>query len=430
MIKAELTQRTLPAEQLSNHPPPIEVKYRRLDSLRPDPDNPRSHSASQIRRLAKAIDRFGFLGPIVVDKDCKIILGEGRWRAAQLLEFEQVPTIQITHLSTEECQALMIADNRLPELGSWNEPQLGKLLKRLVQGGLQLDVELTGFDMAEIDLRIGALDLDVGQNAPEFVPDIAVGDPISKPGDLWQLGRHRVLCADALDGNSYVRLMSGKRAAMVFTDPPYNVRIDGHATGNGKVRHREFAMASGEMDPVQFVNFLSSYMRLVILHSTDGALHFHCMDWRHTHELLSAALELYAELKNICVWVKHSAGLGSLYRSQHEFVFVFKNGKDKHRNNVQLGRFGRNRTNVWSYPGVNVFGRGTEDGNLLALHPTVKPIALIADAVLDCSARGDVILDPFLGSGSTLLAAERIGRCCYGIEIDPLYVDTIIRRYQ
>jgi len=224
--------------------------------------------------------------------------------------------------------------------------------------------------------------------------------------------------------------MQGASASVVFTDPPYNVPIAGHVSGKGRVRHREFAMASGEMTSAQFVRFLATALELLAKHSATGSLHYICIDWRHQYELLTPALGIYAKLQNLCVWIKDSAGMGSFYRSQHELVVVFKNGRTPHRNNVELGRHGRNRSNVWHYPSLNNFGRAGEEGNLAALHPTVKPVALIADAILDCSARGDLVLDPFLGSGSTLLAAERVGRTCRGIELDPLYVDAAIRRWQ
>jgi hypothetical protein len=216
----------------------------------------------------------------------------------------------------------------------------------------------------------------------------------------------------------------------VFTDPPYNVPIDGHASGLGSIRHRDFVMAAGEMGEKEFTTFLTEACSLLASNSVEGSIHFLCMDWRHLRQLLAAGGEVYSELKNICVWVKHNAGMGSFYRSQHELVCVFKHGRGAHRNNVQLGQYGRHRTNVWSYPGVNSFGRGTEEGNLLALHPTVKPVAMVADAILDCSARGDIVLVPFMGSGTTVMAAERVGRRCYGMELNPLYVDTTIRRWQ
>ena len=217
---------------------------------------------------------------------------------------------------------------------------------------------------------------------------------------------------------------------MIFTDPPYNVPIEGHVSGLGSIHHREFAMACGEMNEAQFTRFLTDVCGLAARHSRDGAIHFVCMDWRHLGELLAAGTRIYSELKNICVWVKHNAGMGSLYRSQHELVLVFKHGRAAHHNNIELGRFGRHRSNVWEYAGANSFGRATEDGNLLALHPTVKPVAMVADAILDCSARGDIILDPFLGSGTTLIAAERTGRRCHGVELDAGYLDTAIRRWQ
>jgi DNA methylase len=224
--------------------------------------------------------------------------------------------------------------------------------------------------------------------------------------------------------------MDGEQGAMVFADSLYNVAIDGHASGLGHIRHRDFVMACGEMDEAQFIDFLTRSFTLLARHSIDGAIHFACMDWRHAAELMAAGRNVYTELKNICVWVKHNAGMGSFYRSQHELVFVFKHGRGPHRNNVQLGRHGRHRSNVWPYRGANSFGRGTDEGNLLALHPTVKPVAMVADAILDCSGRGEVVLDGFLGSGTTIIAAERTGRRCFGLEIDPVYVDTIIRRWQ
>ena len=254
--------------------------------------------------------------------------------------------------------------------------------------------------------------------------------PISKPGDLWSLGDHRLYCGNALDAAAYKTLMHGRRASVGFTDPPYNVKIDGHASGLGNTHHREFAMASGEMNEAEFTSFLTIACTQLARNSVSGAVHFICTDWRHMGELSAAGRASFSELLNVCVWCKTNAGMGSLYRSQHELIFVFKSGRGRHRNNVQLGKFGRNRTNVWSYPGANSFGRGSDEGNLLELHPTVKPIRLVADALLDCSARGDVVLDPFLGSGTTLIAAEKVGRVCGGIEIDPLYVDTAVRRWQ
>ena len=225
-------------------------------------------------------------------------------------------------------------------------------------------------------------------------------------------------------------MLGTKRAGEVFVDPPYNVAINGNVSGNGSIRHREFQMASGEMTEFEFISFLTASLKLLARYSATGSVHFICMDWRHAGDLIAAGREVYESLLNICVWVKNNGGMGSFYRSRHELVFVFRNGKGRHRNNVQLGRYGRNRTNVWEYPAVNTLSKTGDEGNLLALHPTVKPVALVADALLDCSARGELVLDAFLGSGSTLIAAERTGRCCYGIELDPIYVDTAVKRWE
>jgi DNA modification methylase len=298
---------------------------------------------------------------------------------------------------------------------------------------LDFSLEATGFEMGEIDFRIEGLDTDGDSGKPDpadAVPEVPAGDPVSQTGDLWLLGSHRLLCGNALEEASLVTLMDGRRAAVVFTDPPYNVPIDGHVTGHGAVKHREFAMATGEMTTVEFTTFLTQALERLAAHSEDGSIHYVCMDWRHLGEVLAAGTQVYTEFKNLCVWAKDNAGMGSFYRSQHELVLVFKKGREAHRNNIQLGQHGRNRSNVWRYPGVNSFGRTTEEGNLLALHPTVKPVALVADALLDSSCRGEIVLDTFLGSGTTLMAAERVGRVCHGLELDPIYVDTAIRRWQ
>jgi DNA modification methylase len=270
-----------------------------------------------------------------------------------------------------------------------------------------------------------------GQEDPaDALPEIPENLRVSRSGEVWVLGRNQILCGNALNGSSYKTLLGDSRAAMIFTDPPYNVPIVGHATGLGRIQHQDFKMASGEMSESEFTEFLTQALAHLAEQSSDGALHFICMDWRHMGELLAAGRRVYSELKNLCVWTKDNAGMGSLYRSQHELVFVFKSGKGLHRNNVQLGQYGHYRSNVWQYPGVNSFSRKTEEGNLLELHPTVKPVALVADAIMDCSGRGDIVLDSFLGIGTTVIAAERTGRICYGIEIDPAYVDTAIRRWQ
>ena len=399
--------------------------------LRPNPQNPREHSDKQIKQLAKSIKSFGFVSPILIETNGRIVAGHGRLHAAKLLGLKEVPTISIRHLSDSQIRALIIADNRLAEQASWNEQLLGEQLKVLSEVELDFDLEATGFEVAEIDLLIEGLSpahtsqLDEADELPERSTV-----NVSAEGDLWLLGKHRVLYGSALDTRSYSTLLPTARASMIFTDPPFNVKISGHAGGLGTIQHREFQMASGEMSETQFTDFLTQVFNLLTRHGVEGSLHYVFMDWRHMREILEAGKAVYAGLKNLCVWVKDNGGMGSLYRSQHELVFVFKSGTVAHRNNIQLGQFGRYRTNVWTYPGVNSFARSTEEGNLLALHPTVKPVALVADAIMHVTARGDIVLDPFLGSGTTVIAAERTGRICYGLEIDPVYVDTIVRRWQ
>ena len=367
---------------------------------------------------------------MLIDAEGTVIAGHGRVLAATELGWSDVPTIAIEHLDAAQRRAFAIAHNRLTENSAWNDQLLAEQLKELSILDLDFDLEATGFDMGEIDLRIESL------NEKPAAPDPADQLPaiqdqaISRLADLWLLGRHRVLCGNALEQSAYANLMESAKAQLVFTDPPYNVPIQGHVSGHGSVQHREFPMASGEMSEVEFERFLLTCFQHLCAFSRPGSVHFICIDWRHLRELLGAGTGIYGSLSNCCVWVKSNGGMGSLYRSRHELIGVYKNGKTSHRNNVQLGRYGRNRTNVWTYPGISGFGRQGEEGNLFALHPTVKPVALVADAILDCSSRGDLVLDAFLGSGTTLIAAERTGRCCRGLELDPLYVDTIIRRWQ
>ena len=410
----------------------LEIVYRAIDELKPDPANARQHSKHQIRKLAHSIKTFGFIVPALVDAKRNVVAGHARVAGARAADLSEVPTICLDHLSPAQLRAFMIADNRLTELAEWNDRLLAQQLKDLSLLDLDFNLEVTGFEMAEIDLRIASLESppDADDDPADALPELSAGPPLSKNGDLWLLGRHRVLCGNALDIAAFTELMGEGRAAMVFADPPFNVAIDGHASGLGAIHHRPFPMASGEMDRAEFIAFLDSALHNLAAFSVDGSLHYICMDWRHVEDLLAAGRAAYDELKNLCVWVKDNGGMGSLYRSQHELIFVFKHGRNGHRNNVQLGRFGRNRSNVWHYPGVNSFARCGEEGNLLALHPTVKPVAMVADAILDCSARGEIVLDAFLGSGTTVIAAERTGRRCYGIELDPGYVDTIIRRWQ
>jgi DNA modification methylase len=408
----------------------ITVVIRKISELKLDPRNARVHTRRQIRRLARSIEAFDFNVPVLIDSAGNVIAGHCRILACQLLGWSEVPTICLDHLTEAQARAFKIADNRLTEISVWDDKLLGEQLKELSLLDLEFELETTGFDVGEIDLLIEGL-----QNVPEdadradALPDEDSKPQVSRAGDLWILGDHRIVCGSALDNAAYDVVMERSKAAMVFADPPYNVRIDGHAGGLGNIHHREFAMACGEMTEAEFTAFLNTAFSMASHYSTPGSLQFICMDWRHMSELLSAVRGIYAELKNVCVWVKDCAGMGSLYRSQHELVFVYRYGIARHRNNVQLGQYGRNRTNVWHYPSAKTLSRG-EEGNLLAAHPTVKAVAMVADAMMDCTARRDIVLDPFLGSGTTVIAAERTGRRCYGIEIDPVYVDVALRRWQ
>jgi DNA modification methylase len=409
----------------------IEVTYRELNEVKTSKKNPRRHSSTQIKRLIESVKTFGFVVPMIVDRNGEIIAGHARYEVARKLGLQRIPVVRLEHLTDAQVKALRIADNRLTDLSEWDDQILAETLQDLSCQDLDFDIEVTGFAMAEIDLRIEGLSEErTGQDAADEFP-VPNGDaPVSRHGDIWRCGRHLIMCADSRSDDAYERLLEGSKADMVFTDPPFNVSIQGHVSGKGKIRHREFAMASGELDKGAFTAFLKISCSLIARHCADGAIVFLCMDWRHIGELLEAGRGNFTELKNVCVWAKSNAGMGSLYRSQHELVFVYKAGTAPHQNNVELGKNGRNRSNVWNYPNITMFGRPSDEGYLAALHPTVKPVAMVADAILDCSARGDMVLDPFLGSGTSLIAAERVGRVCRGIEIDPLYVDTAIRRWQ
>jgi DNA modification methylase len=405
----------------------LQIEYLPLDQIRPDPTNPRVHRKRHVRQLAKSIEAFGFNAPILIDDEGQIVAGHGRHAAALLLSLLTVPTIGVGHLSPQQRRAYMVADNRLGDLSKWDGNALAGIMLELAEADLSFDVEAAGFSVGEIDLMVAAAEGDEGDR-DDAVPE--PGPVITQAGDLWELGDHAVLAGSALDEASYHALMGDEQADLVFSDPPYNVPIDGHVSGLGKVKHREFAQASGEMSEEEFIRFLTTALRLAARASRDGSLHYWAMDWRHQYELSVAARVVYDEQVNLCVWGKTAAGMGSLYRSQHELFAVWRKGKARHRNNVELGRFGRSRSNLWRYPGANSFGRSSDEGNLLELHPTVKPVALVGDAILDSTCRGDLVLDPFLGSGSTLIAAEKVGRRCRGIELDPAYVNTIIRRWQ
>lgn len=396
--------------------------------LQPDQANARMHKDRQIKALVKSIQSFGFNIPIAIDRAGQVVSGHARLEAAKKMGLDQVPVIYLDHLTPEQIKAFAIADNRLSEMSSWDEKLLAIQLKELSLVDLDFDLEATGFTVGEIDLYIEGL-TEPAEPVDETVPEAPEGPAVTQLGDLWLMGEHRLLCANAQEAESFEQLMANQVAGMVITDPPYNVKVHGHVGGKGKIRHREFAMASGEMSSEVFTQFLKTTFDLLVAHSKDGAVHTIFMDWRHLPDILAAGQTSYSALLNLCVWVKHQAGMGSLYRSQHELAMIYKSGTASHQNNIQLGRFGRYRSNVWQYGGIQAM-RHSEEGDLLAQHPTVKPVQMIADAILDCSRPYEIILDSFLGSGTTLLACTRVNRRCYGMELDPLYVDTAVRRWQ
>lgn len=400
-----------------------------IEDLSPAPNNPRTHSAKQIRQIAESIRRFGFTNPVLVDDGNRVLAGHGRVSAACELGMTTVPCIRLSDLSEAEKRAYVVADNKLALNAGWDVEILAGELQGLID--LEFDIAVTGFDMGEVDLLLTDAE-EASPKANSVEDEIPAPPPghlaLTQPGDLWRLGRHALLCGDAKDHADVAALMEEKMADMMFTDPPYNVPIHGHVSGLGRVQHREFAEGSGEMSEAGFTGFLQTSLSNAASFCRDGAIAFVCMDWRHLAEVLAAGREVFSELKNICVWAKTNGGMGTFYRSQHEMVFVWKKGSAPHTNTFGLGDKGRYRTNVWSYAGVNTFK--AERMEELTLHPTVKPVALVADAIRDVSHRNEVVLDVFGGSGSTLIAAEKTGRQARILEIDPAYCDAIVTRWQ
>lgn len=398
-----------------------------LNKLRQNKRNVRTHSKKQIEQIVSSFRQFGYASPIIVDEQYVILAGHGRYLAAQQLKLKELEIRVLSGLTETEKRAYALADNKIAANAGWDRPllaaELHDLAELLPQHGILLGD--LGFTEAEHESLLGDL-IDPEQD-PADVIKLSAATPVSRVGDLFVLGGHRLLCGDARKPAHYRKLMFRQTAAMVFTDPPYNQRIR-DIQGRGAIKHAEFVEASGDMSSVEFVGFLHDALELIAQHSAEGSIHYLCMDWRHSRELQQAADGVFSEQKNLVVWVKSNAGQGTFYRSQHELILVFKKGDKAHINNFELGQHGRYRSNVWSYPGANTFRAGRMEE--LAMHPTVKPVALVSDAMRDCSRRGDIVLDPFMGSGTTILAAERVGRRAYGMEIEPRYVDTAVRRWQ
>jgi DNA modification methylase len=417
------------ASAFATKPPcDYQINLKSPADLRPNPKSPRTHTRRKIRDLAEAIRSVGFVTPIIVDQTGMILAGHARWEAAKLLGLSNIPTICASAMRQEHLDIFMLGDNKFAERAGWDRAKLAVYLEdlQIKLEPLDLDLSLTGFEATEIDLLFA----DMGEERvePEDVLPPTAAPAVSRKGDLWLLGGHRLLCGDARSEDDFIRLMSGALADAVFTDPPYNVRVAGHVQGRGKIKHREFTFASGEMSDGEFRNFLSTCLSAAARASRDGAVHYICMDWRHIDALIEQGRKIYDAFLNLVVWNKTNPGQGSFYRSQHELIGVFRVGAGQHQNNVELGRHGRSRSNVWTYAGVSSFGPGRDEA--LAMHPTVKPVALVADALRDCTTKGNCVLDPFLGSGTTLIAAEKIGRRCYSLEYEPAFIDVAIRRWQ
>lgn len=397
--------------------------------LKPMAKTARRHPRKQIKKLARSIQHFGFVTPLLIDETNTLIAGHGCLEAAKLLELKKVPCIRVGHLDAASKEALALALNKLALESEWDELLLADVLRDMQLSNPVLDLTLTGFDTAEIDGLLNGLPLDdLEDPRDDALPVTDNNSVVTREGDLWQLGPGRLVCGDARSRETMTLLMGGEQARLCFTDPPYNVKVQGHISGLGKIEHPEFIMGFGEMTTAEFIRLLTDAFRntAAVLH--DGALIYVCMDWRHMHDLYQAVAPVFTSFENLITWVKHSGGMGSLYRSQHELIFIFKKGKAPHINNVDLGKHGRNRTNVWHYRGLSGFGKDRD--KLLAMHPTVKPVQMIADAILDVTNRNDIIVDTFGGSGSTLIAAHKTGRRGYLIELDPRYCDVTIRRWQ
>lgn len=397
------------------------IEMMRITDLTYNKRSGRTHSASKRRKLTASIREFGFIGVVIIDKHNNIIAGNAKCQAAQAAGCTEVPCIRYEFMSEAHRRAFVLTENALAADAGWDMDIVADELKFLLEANFEIG--LTGFSLADLDFSVGS---SASENDDRV--DLPANDakPVSLLGDLWLIGPHKIFCGDSRDMSSYDVLLGDERASMIISDPPYNVKIDGHVSGNGKVKHRPFAFASGEMSPPEFTMFLRSIFQCCAMFSVDGSIHYHFMDFRHMREMLDAGEGVYGKLKQLIVWNKGSGSLGAFYRSQHELVFCWKSGKAKHINNFMMGETGRLRTNIWDYKGASTFYKGRQQD--LSDHPTIKNLALVMDAILDVSHRGDIVLDPFCGSGTSVLAAHRTGRRGMSIEVDPIYVDTALRR--
>ncbi|SMQ69918.1 DNA modification methylase [Altererythrobacter xiamenensis] len=407
--------------------PELVVTEKPLADLQPSPNRTRITSPEQLEKVISSIRLFGLVMPVLIDQNDVVVSGHILCEAAEQLGFKSVPCISVEHLDNAEIEALALALNRVGETGAWDTDLLRERMIALESDGI--DLTSTGFTLPEIDqITLLSQPADGDNDADEFEEDEDDRPVVSRLGDLYQLGVHRLHCADALKAASYEALLEGQLAQCIFSDAPYGCGIEGFVSGLGKHKHEDFLMGAGDLDREELQDFFGTYLGHCKAFSSPGAIIFACMDWRQLDALLLAGLDVGLTRNNIAVWDKGSGGMGGLYRNAHEFVAVFCNGKTAATNNIALGRYGRDRCNIWRYPGAN--RPGSSSAKALADHPTPKPLPLVEDALLDVTNRGDIVLDPFMGSGSTILAAENTGRICYGIELDPKYVDRAIRRWE
>jgi DNA modification methylase len=402
----------------------LKIRYLATSSLSQNPANARTHPKAQIAKLKKAITQFGFVSPIIIDEQLMILAGHGRHHAALELGLAEVPTIMLQDMSEADVRAFVLADNIIADKAGYDKAILRSELQYLADVGYE--VEITGLDTIEIDSLL-AIDTEETSDSDDIVELPSKEPPITRLGDFWHTGPHRLLVGDARDPVAIERLMGGELAELVFTDPPYGCVIANNVSGSGKVTHDNFVMGAGQESlPELATTILRPAFRNVARHCRAGAIAFVCSDWRAAPHMLDAAAGVFEEVKNWIIWVKTNAGLGTFYRSQFEIILAFKVSAGKTINNFGLGEGGRHRSNVWTYAGANTFRAGRMRD--LIDHPTCKPKKLVADAILDCSRRGSIVLDVFAGSGTSIVAAAATGRRGFGIEIDPKYADVILRR--
>ena len=408
-------------------PNDLEITYLAVGKIREFADHPRVHSKKAVAKAKQLLAAHGQIVPVVVDATGEILDGVLRYRALCELGYDEIRVVVVTNRDPATLKAIRLALNRLPQDAKWDDEKLRSEFAALIE--LDYDLNLTGFEAAEFDMAFS-----IDEPAPKAIEAEAAEDlepvtePATKAGDVWHLGRHILACGDARDHALLARLMGDVKASAAIVDFPYNVPIGGFVSGLGKKVHKDFAMASGEMSGAQFTDFLAAGIDALKTALAPGAICFFFMDWRHAGELIDAARRCDLVPMNLCVWVKTNPGMGTFYRSAHELCFVYKHGDAAHINNFELGQHGRSRSNVWTYAGMNVFGKDRTD--LLKAHPTVKPQPLLIDMIKDVTKRGQTVIDTFVGSGSTILAAEETGRTCIGVELDAGYADVAIQRWQ